>query len=101
MLRWFYGHTRRDRARNDDIRDKVGVTLIEEKLIQHRLRWFVYIQRRRPEASERTDNVKSGRGQTKLIWDEFVKRDLKEWNISKDLAMNKSAGRLAVNVPEP
>jgi hypothetical protein len=50
---------------------------------------------------KRADNVKSGRGQTKLIWDEFVKRDLKEWNISRDLAMNRSAGRLAVNVPEP
>jgi hypothetical protein len=44
MLRWFYGHTRRDRARNDDIRDRVGMALIEEKLIQHRLRWFGYIQ---------------------------------------------------------
>jgi hypothetical protein len=29
---------RRDRVRNDDIRDRVGVAPIEEKLIQHRLR---------------------------------------------------------------
>jgi hypothetical protein len=33
--------------------------------------------------------------------DESVKRDLKEWNISKDLAMDRSAWRLAINVPEP
>jgi hypothetical protein len=38
MLRWCCGHTRRDRVRNDDIRNRVGVTPIEEKLIQHRLR---------------------------------------------------------------
>jgi hypothetical protein len=25
MLRWCCGHTRRDRVRNDDIRDRVGV----------------------------------------------------------------------------
>ncbi|KAK4350049.1 hypothetical protein RND71_029362 [Anisodus tanguticus] len=25
MLRWMYEHTRRDRIRNDDIRDRVGV----------------------------------------------------------------------------
>jgi hypothetical protein len=37
MLRWICGHTRKDRIRNDDIRDKLGVALIQEKLIQHRL----------------------------------------------------------------
>jgi hypothetical protein len=50
---------------------------------------------------KRTDNVKSGRGRPKLTWDEYVKRDLKEWNISKDLAMDRSAWRLAINMPEP
>jgi len=80
---------------------------IEEKLIQHRLRWFGHVQRRPPEAPvrsgvlKRADNVKSGRGRPKLTWDESVKRDLKEWNIPKDLAMDRSAWRLAINVPEP
>jgi hypothetical protein len=84
MLHWFCGLTRRDRARNDDIRDRVGVAPIEEKLIQHRLRWFGHVQRRPPEAPvrsgvlKRADNVKSNRGRPKLIWDESVKRDLKE-----------------------
>ena len=32
MLRWFCGHTRRDRVRNETIQDRVGVTPIEEKL---------------------------------------------------------------------
>jgi hypothetical protein len=47
---------------------------------------------------KRTDNVKSGRGRLKLTWDESVKRDLKEWNISKDLAMDRSVWRLTINV---
>jgi hypothetical protein len=38
---------------------------------------------------------------TRLTWDKSIKRDLKEWNISKDLAMNRSAWRLTINVPEP
>jgi hypothetical protein len=50
---------------------------------------------------KRADNVKSGRGRPKLTWDESVKRDLKEWNISKNLAMDRSAWRLAINVPKP
>ena len=49
MLRWICGHTRMDRVRNDDIRDRLEVAPIEEKLVQHRLRWFGHVQRRPPE----------------------------------------------------
>ncbi|KAG2583664.1 hypothetical protein PVAP13_6KG230012 [Panicum virgatum] len=107
MLRWFCGHTSWDRVRNEVIRDRVGVAPIEEKLTQHRLRWFGHVQRRPPEAPvrngvlERVDNVKRGRGRPKLTWDESVKRDLKDWNISKEIALDRSAWRLTINVPEP
>ena len=80
---------------------------IEEKLTQHRLRWFGHVQRRPPEVPvrngvlERVDNVKRGRGRPKLMWDELVKRDLKYWNISKEIALDRSAWRLAINMPEP
>jgi hypothetical protein len=40
MLQWICDHTRRDRVRNNDIREKLGVTPVEEKLVQHRLIWF-------------------------------------------------------------
>jgi hypothetical protein len=46
MLRWICGHTRRDRVRNDDICEILGVAPVEEKLVQHRLRWFGHMQRR-------------------------------------------------------
>ena len=46
MLRWLCGHTSKDRAWNDAIRDRLGVAQIEEKFVQHRLRWFGYIQSR-------------------------------------------------------
>jgi hypothetical protein len=45
----------------------------------------------RSEVLKRADNVKSDRGRSKLIWDKSIKRDLKEWNISKVLAMDRSA----------
>jgi hypothetical protein len=68
MLRWIYGNTRRDRVRNDDIRERLGVAPVEEKLVQHRLRWFGHIQRRPAEAPVRSGvikqsgNEKRGRG---------------------------------------
>ena len=107
MLRWMCGHTRKDRVRNDDIRDRVGVAPIEEKLVQHRLRWFGHIQRRPPEAPvhsgrlKRAENVKIGRGRPNLTWEESVKRDLKDWSITKELAMDRGAWKLAIHVPEP
>jgi hypothetical protein len=45
MLRWICDHTRRDRIQNDDIHERLGVALVEEKLVQHHLRWFGHIQR--------------------------------------------------------
>ena len=46
------------------------------------------------------DNGKKGRGRPKLTWDESVKRDLKDWNISKEIVLDRNAWRLAINVPE-
>ena len=80
---------------------------IEEKLTQHRLRWFGHVQRMPPKTPVRSgvlkhvDNGKSDRGRPKLTWDESVKRDLKDWNISTEVAWDRSAWRLAINMPEP
>jgi hypothetical protein len=46
MLRWICGYTRRDQVRNDDIRERLGVAPVGEKLMQHHLRWFGHMQRR-------------------------------------------------------
>ena len=82
-------HTRRDRVRNDDICDRLGVAPIEEKLVQHRLRWFEHVQRRPPETAvcsgilRQDSNVKRGRERSKLTWIEAIKGDLKGWNMPK------------------
>ncbi|XP_078168493.1 uncharacterized protein LOC144562994 [Carex rostrata] len=107
MLRWSCGHTGRDRIRNDDIRDRFGVAPIEEKIIQHRLRWFGHLQRRSPEAPMHTgiirhiENTRRGRGRPRLTCDEAVKRDLKEYNVPKEWASDRSTWKLVIYVPEP
>ena len=50
---------------------------------------------------KRVDKVKRDRGRSKLTCDESVKRDLKDWNISEEVALDRSAWRLAISVPEP
>ena len=107
MLRWICGHTRMDRVRNDDIWDRLGIAPIEEKLIQHRLRWFGHVQRRPPEAPvhsgilKHDGNMRRGRGRPKLTWEETIRRDLKDWSIPRDLSLDRSAWKAAIHVPEP
>jgi len=90
MLRWICGHTRLDRVRNDDIRDRLRVAPIEEKLIQHILRWFGYIHRRPLEAPVHIDTIRwtimwrevevdqtwHGRSQSKGTW----KNGIYQWS---------------------
>jgi hypothetical protein len=58
MLRWICGHTRRDRVRNGDIHERLGVTPVEEKLVQLRLRWFGHMQWRPAEAPIRNGVIR-------------------------------------------
>ena len=107
MLRWSCGHTRRDRIRNEDIREKLGVAPIEEKLVQYRLRWFGHIQHRpydapvRVEILGRTEGPKRGRGRPKMTWEEIIKRDLSNWSLSEELVIDRNAWKLAIHIPEP
>ncbi|QHO36650.1 Gibberellin-regulated protein [Arachis hypogaea] len=40
MLRWMSGHTLLDKIRNEDIRERVGVVPIVEKMVESRLRYI-------------------------------------------------------------
>ena len=86
---------------------RVGVAPIEEKLVQHRLRWFGHIRRRPLEAPvhsgrlKHAENVKRGRGSPNLTWEESIKTNLKDWSITKELAMDRGAWKLDIHVREP
>jgi len=41
------------------------------------------------------------KNQTKLYWSKSFYLDLKDWDISEELALDRSAWRVAINVPEP
>ncbi|KAK9101143.1 hypothetical protein Scep_024573 [Stephania cephalantha] len=46
MIRWMCGKTRKYRIRNIEIQRQVGVTPIDTKIREWRLRWFGHLQRR-------------------------------------------------------
>jgi hypothetical protein len=83
------------------------VASIKENLVQHHLRWFGHIQQRPAEAPVRSgiirriDNKRRGRGRPNLTCEESVNRDLKDWSITKELALDMREWKLAIYVPEP
>jgi hypothetical protein len=107
MLQWIFCHTRRDRVRNDNIRKRLGVAPVEEKLVQHHLRWFGHIEWSPLETLvccrviSRIDNGKRGRGRPNLTWRESVKKKLKDWSIIKEIALDRRKWKLAIYVVEP
>jgi hypothetical protein len=44
--------------------------------------------------------VRRGRGRPKLTLGEAIKRDLKGWDILRDLCLDRSAWKTAIDVPE-
>jgi hypothetical protein len=46
-------------------------------------------------------NVRRDRGRLKLTWEEAIKRDLKSWNIPRNLYLDRSAWKAAFDVPVP
>jgi hypothetical protein len=82
------------------------VAPVEEKLAQHRLRWFGHIQQRLAEAPVRSGVIRRtgnerGRGRSNLTREQSVKRDLKDWGITKELALDRREWKLAIHVSEP
>ena len=52
MLRLMCGNTR-DKVRTENIRTKIGVAHIEEKIRENRLQWFGHVRRRPTDAPVR------------------------------------------------
>ncbi|KAL6578085.1 hypothetical protein OROMI_010413 [Orobanche minor] len=99
ILRWMCGHTKKDRLRNEVIREKVRVASIEDKMMENRLRWFGHVRRRPVDAPVRrleswgTSNIVKGRGRPKRTWIKLIENDMRFLGIGESMAMERPIWR--------
>ncbi|XP_060183146.1 uncharacterized protein LOC132613111 [Lycium barbarum] len=104
ILRWMCGHTRSDRIRNEVIRDKVGIALVEDKMREVRLRWFGHVMRRDTNALVRrcerlaSDGFRRGRGRPKKCWGEVIRQDMAHFLLTEDMTLDRRVWRTHIRV---
>jgi len=107
MLRWMCDNTWRDKVRNEDIRTKIGVASIEEKMRDNRLRWFGHVRCRRTDAPVRRverinlEQVKRAHGRPKKIWMEVIRQDIEAKGLSEGILLDRNEWRKLIHVLNP
>ena len=103
ILKWMCEHTLMDRIRNQEFRDKLGVAPISGKMRENRLRWFGHVQRKTFDAPVRRVEIiivegMRSRGRLKRTWDEQIRIDLYELNLSEGLTRDRVSWRRHIHV---
>ncbi|XP_075087869.1 uncharacterized protein LOC142169844 [Nicotiana tabacum] len=104
ILRWICGHAWLDKIGNEVIREKVGVTPMEDKMWEARLRWFGHVKRTSIEAPvrrcERLASVGSmrGRGRPKKSWGEVIRWDMAQLELTENMGLNRRVLRSEIRV---
>ncbi|XP_070014509.1 uncharacterized protein [Nicotiana sylvestris] len=104
MLRWMCGHTKLDKIRNDDIRRKVGVAPMKDKMQEARLRWFGHMKRGSLDAPVRRcerlalTGMKRDRWRPKKYWGEVIRQDMVQMQIFEDMALDRKLWRSSTRV---
>src|SRR5664279_3021296 len=84
MIRWMCEVTLKDRNSSEELRERLGIVSVSDKVCQGRLRWFGYVERKDTDdwvSVSRNIEVegKRGRGRGRKTWKECVANDRKMW----------------------
>ncbi|XP_042082683.1 uncharacterized protein LOC121815479 [Haplochromis burtoni] len=98
MLRWPLGLTRLDRARNEDVRKRWGVTPITDKMREARLRWYGHVVRSDKNSITKTAQQLDLDGKR---WTDRITDDMKVANVTPEDALDRKKWRKACKIANP
>ena len=98
MVRWMCGVSLKARNRSVDLRERMGITGVEEVVERGRLRWFGHLERK-----QEGDMISACRrllvegkrrvGRPVKTWEEGVKNTIEEWGLKKETAKDRALWR--------
>jgi len=90
------GNTRRDKVRNEDIRTRIDVAPIGEKMRENYLQCFGHVRRRPIDAPNRQVEriklvyVKRAQGRPKKTWIEVIRQDIEAKSLNEDILLDRN-----------
>ena len=106
ILHWMSGEIRKDRIRNEEIRNKLGVCAIEDKMRECRLRWFGHVQRRPEDAPVRRSDMLDvgelirGRGRPLKTWRQVIQNDMSIIGLDEKTVLDRNEWRRSIHTIE-
>ena len=105
MLRFSLGVTRRNRIRNEEVRRRLKVERLSDKLREARLRWFGHVMRREETyVEERVMEIVVGkrkRGRPRRRWKDCVKEVMAVVGVTEKDAEDRRWWRMAIRTGDP
>ncbi|KAF3668459.1 Elongation factor 1-alpha [Capsicum annuum] len=93
-----------ERVRNEIIREKVGVALVEDKMREVRLRWFRHVMRRGTDVPVRRcerlalNGFRRGRGRPKKYLREVIRLDMEQLKLAEDMTLDRKVSRTRIRM---
>ena len=105
MLRFSLGVTRRNRIQNEEVRRRLKVEKLSDKLREARLRWFRHVMRREETyVGKRVMGIVVGkrkRGRPRRRWKDCVKEDMAVVGVTEKDAEDRRRWRMAIRTGDP
>src|SRR5664279_2814161 len=89
MIRWMCGVTLKDRNSSEELRERLGIVSVSDKVRQGRLRWFEHVEHKDTDdwvSACRNIAVlgERGRGRGRKTWKECVANDMKKLTLKQE-----------------
>ena len=106
MLRWSLGLTRLDHVMNINVRKRMGIAPITEKMLEARLRWYGHVTRSHENSVAKTAMRldlpgKRPRGRPKMRWMDRINQDMKDMQVAPEDTTDRNRWRAACQKADP